>query len=117
MPNLQLGKLGESAVVRYIRRHGGVVIARNIHYRCGELDIVAWWRGRLCFMEVKTRSQASDLLGGLEEAMTEAKVQRFAAAAEMFMQGVDPKISYKCWVVWVWPKGKNYLGLRFFELS
>lgn len=117
MPNLQLGKLGESAVVRYIRRHGGVVIARNIHYRVGELDIVAWWQGKLCFVEVKTRSQASDLLGGLEEAMTEAKAQRFAAAAERFMQGVVSNIESECLVALVWPMGNGKLKIKLITLE
>ncbi len=92
------------------------MIGRNIHYRCGELDIVAWWQGRLCFVEVKTRSKASDGHGGLEEAMTEAKAERFAAAAERFMQGVVSNIESECLVALVWPMGNGKFKMKLFEL-
>jgi putative endonuclease len=56
--HLILGERGEEAAYFFLRHHGYSVVARN--YRAsrtkGELDIVAWEDGTLCFVEVKTRS-------------------------------------------------------------
>jgi putative endonuclease len=54
------GRRGEDLAHRFLRRHGLTVVARN--YRplsgSGELDIVAWERETLVFVEVKTRASA-----------------------------------------------------------
>jgi putative endonuclease len=54
----QTGRRGEEDAYFYLRRQGYVVIARN--YRSpqfhGELDLVAWNKDVLCFIEVKTRT-------------------------------------------------------------
>ncbi len=51
------GRLGEDLAHRYLRRHGCTVVARNYRTRSGsgEIDIVAWHRQTLVFVEVKTR--------------------------------------------------------------
>ncbi len=51
------GRRGEEDAYFYLRRQGYTIIARNYrspHHR-GELDLVGWERGCLCFIEVKTR--------------------------------------------------------------
>jgi len=52
------GRLGEDLAHRFLRRQGCVVVARN--YRTpsgeGEIDLVAWQKETLVFIEVKTRS-------------------------------------------------------------
>jgi len=54
------GRLGEDLAHRYLRRAGCIVVARN--YRPpsgkGEIDLVAWHREKLVFVEVKTRATA-----------------------------------------------------------
>jgi putative endonuclease len=56
--HLKTGRRGEEEAYFYLRRLGYVIVARN--YRTprlrGELDLVAWDQGVLCFVEVKTRS-------------------------------------------------------------
>ena len=52
------GRRGEEEAYFYLRRRGYVIIARNYrspHHR-GELDLVGWYRGTLCFIEVKSRT-------------------------------------------------------------
>ena len=53
-----LGRLGEDLAHRFLRRKGCTVVARNYRARsgAGEIDLVAWHRGALVFVEVKTRS-------------------------------------------------------------
>ena len=54
------GRRGEDLAHRFLRRHGLTIVARNFHQRAGrgELDIVAWDRQTLVFVEVKTRASA-----------------------------------------------------------
>jgi putative endonuclease len=54
------GRRGEDLAHRFLRRHGLTIVARNYRSRSGsgELDIVAWERDTLVFVEVKARASA-----------------------------------------------------------
>jgi putative endonuclease len=54
------GRRGEDLAHRYLRRQGLAIVARNFHPRAsrGELDLVAWDRETLVFVEVKSRASA-----------------------------------------------------------
>jgi putative endonuclease len=54
------GRRGEDLAHRFLRRQGLTIVSRNFHQRAGrgELDIVAWDRETLVFVEVKTRASA-----------------------------------------------------------
>ena len=114
---IRLGKLGEAAVVRWLRRQGGVIVARNRHYAGGELDIVAWWQERWCFIEVKTRRQHQDRYGGLEEAVTDAKLERLEVASQAFLQGVAPGSAAMDLVAFVALAANERLSVRFLEIN
>jgi putative endonuclease len=51
------GRRGEDIAHRYLRRQGCIVVARNWRppQGGGELDLVAWERDTLVFIEVKSR--------------------------------------------------------------
>ena len=57
-PHLVTGRRGEEDAYFYLRRKGYVMVARN--YRTarhhGEIDLIAWDKDVLCFIEVKTRT-------------------------------------------------------------
>jgi putative endonuclease len=57
-PHLQTGRHGEELAYFYLRQMGYVIVARNYrsHRRQGEIDMVGWDNGVLCFIEVKTRT-------------------------------------------------------------
>lgn len=57
-PHLTVGRRGERAAFFYLRRLGFVVTARGWRSSRarGDLDLVAWENGVLCFVEVKTRT-------------------------------------------------------------
>jgi putative endonuclease len=54
------GRRGEDLAHRFLRRQGLAIVARNYRPRSGsgELDIVAWERDTLVFVEVKARASA-----------------------------------------------------------
>ncbi len=56
--HLATGIEGEDAVYFYLRRQGYVVVARrwSAGNLPGDLDLIAWQGGQLCFIEVKTRT-------------------------------------------------------------
>ena len=57
-PHLQTGTRGEEEAYFHLRKLGYVMVARNWRSprRRGEIDIIGWHDGILCFIEVKTRT-------------------------------------------------------------
>jgi putative endonuclease len=60
-PEQAHGRRGEDLAHRFLRRQGLTIVARNYRQRSGsgELDIIAWDRETLVFVEVKARASAS----------------------------------------------------------
>ena len=52
------GRRGEEDAYFHLRRLGYIIIARNYRSprRKGEVDLIGWQQGTLCFVEVKTRT-------------------------------------------------------------
>ena len=55
MNRSEKGKLGEDVCAWYLEKHGYTVVARNVHSRYGEVDLIAENESYICFVEVKTR--------------------------------------------------------------
>jgi putative endonuclease len=55
-PHLLRGRKGERTAARYLLRQGFDILAMRYRGRSGELDIIAFERETLAFIEVKTRS-------------------------------------------------------------
>ena len=79
---LPLGRRGERAAEKYLRRNGYRIVARNFRAAGAEIDLVAMDGATLVFVEVKTRQ--SRTAGAPEEAVDERKQKRMRRAAEMF---------------------------------
>lgn len=56
MINKQLGNIGESLAVKYLKEQGFKNIKSNVRNKIGEIDIIAYDKQTLVFFEVKTRS-------------------------------------------------------------
>jgi putative endonuclease len=100
-----LGARGEDAALRYVRRTLGYrVIARNVRYTNGELDLVALDGKILVFVEVRTRS--SETFGAPEQTIRHTKRQRVRRAARQFIKArklysLTPRIDV---IAIVWPE-------------
>lgn len=79
----RVGNWGEAVAARYLAAHGYQVIAQNVEYRDGEVDLVVTKGGVLFFVEVKTRA---DERMGTVEAVTPGKQRRLLRAAMRFVQ-------------------------------
>lgn len=78
-----IGKLGEELAVKYLESKGFTIFDRNYNYNKGEVDIVAFIPDELHFVEVKTRTDTSDVKP--EEAVTEEKKQLMYKVAEFYL--------------------------------
>ena len=74
-----LGRRGERAAERYLRRRGYQIVARSERSRLGELDLVAVDGRTVVFVEVKTRH--SHAAGHPAEAVGKEKQQRLTRLA------------------------------------
>ena len=50
------GVWGEALVADYLREKGYKLAAHSYRCRFGEIDLIAWDKSVLCFVEVKTRT-------------------------------------------------------------
>ncbi|MEJ2081871.1 MAG: YraN family protein [Acidobacteriota bacterium] len=82
-----LGAWGEWLALRHILRLGYDVLARNWTTSHGELDLIAYDRDTLVFLEVKTRRTPSLLMP--EDALTDRKKEQLERLARRFMQRHD----------------------------
>ena len=83
------GRRGERTAERYLRRHGYRILARNVTYRQGEVDLVAREKatGTVCFVEVRSRrlGKNEDALVEPEATVTQRKRRRITSAAKTFL--------------------------------
>ncbi len=81
----EIGALGEQLAVDYLDQMGLRVLTRNWRCRYGELDIIAADDATraVVFVEVKTRT--GEQYGGVEQAVTPAKVRRLRRLAGLWL--------------------------------
>lgn len=77
------GREGEAVAARHLEENGAVVLARNVRYAVGEIDLVAREGDALLFVEVKRRRDADRGEGA--EAVTSLKRRRIVAAARAWL--------------------------------
>ncbi|MBR7008401.1 MAG: YraN family protein [Ruminococcus sp.] len=80
------GDIGEQATAEFLVRNGYDILRRNYTVRGGEIDIIAAKGNVTAFVEVKTRKEAPLEEG--EQAITQTKKKRIAAAAQRFIDEV-----------------------------
>ena len=74
-----LGQAGEAAAARFLRRHGFIILARNLRSRLGELDLLARDGPTLVFVEVKARrGRSGDPPAAAVDARKRARLARLA---------------------------------------
>lgn len=84
MTRSTLGAFGESWAAGYLTRLGYRIVERNVRYRRGEIDIVAWHGETLVFVEVKCRRGSA--FGTPEASITGRRYSHLALAIEEYLQ-------------------------------
>lgn len=87
--HLSLGERGEMIGWGFLVRHGYKILEKN--YRCplGEADVIAAKKGRLIFVEIKTRAQSR--FGAPQESVQPAKQEKIIRVAQWYLK--DKKYS------------------------
>lgn len=105
-PTPTLGRRGERAAARLLRRKGYIIVAGGRRSRYGELDLIAVeGRKTVVFVEVKTRRNLR--AGRPAEGVDADKQRRIAGAALVFLKA-NGLLEYPARfdvVAIVWPKG------------
>jgi len=88
-PRINTGERGEDIAHRWLRSRGFTVVARNWRppEGGGELDIVAWERDELVFVEVKARLSN---LSAPERAIDPDKIRALRRAARAYVRRALP---------------------------
>jgi len=81
---LSLGDRGETAACAFLREQGYEILEKNYKCKIGEIDIIAKRKGRLAFIEVKTRSSLQR--GMPEEAVDRKKQEKLFKLAEWYLK-------------------------------
>lgn len=86
MPNRKqhFGQQGEDLAVRHLKKKGYKIIKRNYRTRNGEVDIIAKHKGRVVFIEVKTRQ--SQRYGHPKFAVTADKQRKISMVALEYLK-------------------------------
>ena len=79
-----IGKIGEDYAVLWLAERGFMVLDRNWRFGRYEMDLIATKKGRLHFVEVKTRQGI--LFGWPEEHITGQKILRMGRLAGAYMK-------------------------------
>jgi len=79
MDRQEVGKLGEKAAQKFLKKRGYRIRETGFRCRHGEIDIIAQQKDCLVFVEVRTKSNLE--FGTPEESITQAKKERLIASA------------------------------------
>jgi putative endonuclease len=79
MDRQQVGKLGEQAARKFLKKRGYRIRETGFRCRHGEIDVIAQRKDCLVFVEVRTKSNLE--FGTPEESITQAKKERLIASA------------------------------------
>ncbi len=78
-----LGRSGEEIALRFLKKKGYRIIGQSFRMFRGEIDIIAFDRKTLVFVEVKTRKSRE--YGSPEESVTSAKQEQLRKIASGFL--------------------------------
>ena len=111
-----LGRKGEDLARRYLEKKGYRVVTTGYRLFRGEIDIIAYDRDTLVFVEVKTRRDAA--LGRPEEAVTSAKqrqIRRIAQGYLMEKELVESEIPCRFDVLSIMPDPDGTFAVTHYE--
>lgn len=83
--NRNTGRLGEDLAVQTLQDKGFEILERNFSNRFGEIDIIAFDKNTLVFVEVKAKKGAN--FGLPEEMVNAGKLKRIQRMAQVYLNG------------------------------
>ena len=90
MTTKEIGDIGERAAARFLKKNKYKIKGRNLHFSHNEIDIVAEDKSYIVFVEVKTRSVDTALIGYISEppskAVTKSKQSHLLRAARVYLK-------------------------------
>jgi putative endonuclease len=88
----RIGRRGEEEAYFFLRTRGYVMVARNYRSarRRGEIDLVGWDEGVLCFVEVKTRTSRD--VKPAEAAVDREKRRELSGMARDYMRRIRDEV-------------------------
>lgn len=85
MNNREFGNKGEDIACEYLIKNGYEILERNKHFsKFCEIDIIAKFKNKVVFVEVKTRK--SDAFGTPMEAITKTKYNNIKIGVLSYVQ-------------------------------
>jgi len=113
----ELGQNGEKRAEEFLKAKGYKIIARNVRFSIGEIDLIAQVEKIIIFIEVKTR-QSAEYCHPIE-VVDKQKRQRIKQMAIQYYR--DKKYSTKGFAVrfdivtLIWPKGEQPIIEHFID--
>ena len=90
--HLTHGTFAEDAACDWLLSKGFVIVARNIRYRFGEIDIIAKDKEILCFVEVRSRQNTQ--YGTPQASIRQQKQSRLIKAASLYLKQNYPRLPF-----------------------
>ena len=88
MKTVDIGRIGEKAATRFLKKNGYKILEKNLHVSHNEIDIIARDKQNLVFVEVKTRTESVEnelRFGTPAQAVNYAKQKRTIQAARAYI--------------------------------
>lgn len=91
MNTRKLGRYGEEAALRYLKKQGYRLVTCNFYCPYGELDLVMQQGRELVFVEVKTRT--SQRFGAPEDSVNRQKLRKLRQTIAVYLEQVTLRYS------------------------
>lgn len=95
--NQEIGKLGQKIAVKFLKKKNYKILAENIYFREGEIDILAEKNYILRFIEVKTRTNLK--FGYPEEAISKRKWEHLELAINKYIEKNNVNQEYRLEII------------------
>ena len=82
--HLKIGKVGEQEAVKFLKKKNYKIIDQNFSCKIGEIDIIAYQKDTIVFVEVKTRK--NNLFGTPGQAVNKSKQKKIIKTALYYLQ-------------------------------
>lgn len=85
----ELGKIGESIALDYLKKEGGKILNTNYRFKRNEVDIIMLDGDELVVVEVKTRS--NPFMAGPEKTVTRSKQRAIIQVTQEYIENHNRK--------------------------